>query len=249
MRQRLAVAAMTAIALTGTACESTFDKAARRERAQQAAIAATKLEITANAAVEAKVAKILTGADGTAAIVVELTSHDVQHGLLWAPIDVQMRDATGAVVAETNVDGADPALVHVPYVPAGGRSFYVNDLLTPTAPPVSATVTLGGTPIALPGTLPELEVTAKYVDDPDYGALFEGTVTNATGIRQEQVIVQVVARRGEEIVAAGTSIVKGLDPGVSQPFQGAFVGDPRGAKLTVSAPISNIAGQAGAPAG
>ena len=37
-------------------------------------------------------------------------------------------------MAETNIEGADPALVHVPFVPAGGTSFYVNDLLTPTAP-------------------------------------------------------------------------------------------------------------------
>ena len=63
------------------------------------------------------------------------------------------------------------------------------------------------------------------------------------------MIVQVVARQGDEIVAAGTSIVKGLAPGASQPFQGVFVGDPRGAKLTVSAPVSNIAGLKGAPPG
>jgi hypothetical protein len=59
----------------------------------------------------------------------------------------------------------------------------------------------------------------------------------------------VIANRGGEVVAAGTSIVKGLAPGASQSFQGVFVGDPRGAKLTVSAPVSNIAGLAGAPAG
>ena len=76
-------------------------------------------------------------------------------------------------------------------------------------------------------------MTAEYVDDPDYGALFEGTVENSTDVRQEQVIVQVVARRGDEIVAAGTSIVKGLEPGASETFQGVFMGDPRGAKLTV----------------
>ena len=48
---------------------------------------------------------------------------------MWAPIDVRLLDASGDVVAETNVEGADPALVHVPFVPAGGTSFYVNDLI------------------------------------------------------------------------------------------------------------------------
>jgi hypothetical protein len=248
MRRAVAGAAI-AVALGGTACESTFDKAARRERDQAAAIAATKLKITANQAVSAKVVKILTGADGTAAVVVELISKDPAHGLLWAPIAVRLLDASGAVVAETNVEGADPALVHVPFVPAGGTSFYVNDLLAPTAPPVSADVTLGGTPITVPVPAPALEATAEYVDDPDYGALFNGTVTNGTDVAQEQVIVQVIARRDGEVVAAGTSIVKGLAPGASQTFQGLFVGDPRGAELTVSAPVSNIAGLDGAPAG
>ena len=248
MRRRLVVAA-TIVAITGSACESTFDKAARKQRAQAAAIAATKLNIKANAVVDAKVAKILTASDGTAAIVVELTSHDKKNGLLWAPIDVRLLDAAGAVVAETNVDGADPALVHVPFVPPGGRSFYVNDLLSPTATPVSARVTLGGQPVVIPVPAPDLQATAEYVNDPDYGALFNGTVKNGTTVRQEEVIVQVVARRGGEIVAAGTSIVKHLEPGASQSFQGLFIGDPKGAKLTVSAPVSNIPGLDGAPAG
>jgi hypothetical protein len=152
-------------------------------------------------------------------------------------------------VAQTNVEGADPALVHVPFVPAGGRSFYVNDLLSPSSPPVSAVVTLGGKPVTIPTPAPVLEATAEYVQDPDYGPLFNGTVKNGTGVTQEQVIVQVIANRGGEVVAAGTSIVKGLAPGASQSFQGLFVGDPRGAKLTVSAPVSNIAGLPGAPAG
>ncbi len=247
MKRRLAGAAAVVVALCGTACESTFDKAARRERAQEAAVSATKLEISANKAVSAKVVKVLTGADDTAAVVIELTSLDKTQGLLWAPIDVRLLDATGAVVAETNVEGADPVFVHVPFVPAGGTSFYVNDLLAPTATPVKAEVTLGGTPITVPTPAPALEATAEYVEDPDYGPSFNGTVTNGTDVTQEQVIVQVVARRGDDVVAAGTSIVKGLAPGASATFEGLFVGDPKGAKLTVSAPVSNIANLAGAP--
>lgn len=102
--------------------------------------------------------------------------------------------------------------MHVPFVPAGGTSFYVNE-------PADAD--------GRPG-------------DPRRGA---------TDVRQEQVIIQVVARNGDEIVAAGTSIVKGLEPGVSDAYQGVFVGDPRRAALTVSAPVSNIGGLDGAPPG
>ena len=51
MRRRLVVAA-TIVAITGSACESTFDKAARKQRARAEAVAATKLNIKANAAVD-----------------------------------------------------------------------------------------------------------------------------------------------------------------------------------------------------
>ncbi len=249
MRRAGIAVALVAAAAVAAGCESTFDKAARRERAQAAAIAAPKLSIKATDAVTPKVVKILVGEDDTAAVVVELDSKDPKQGLLWAPIDVKLLDASGAVVAETNVEGADPAIVHVPFVPPGGRSFYVNDLLSPSATPVSATVTLGGTPVAIPAGADVVRATAHYLDDPDYGAMFEGTVTNTAKVRQEQLIVQVVARRGGAIVAAGTSIVKGLEPGASEPFQGLFIGDPRGARLTVSAPVSNLPGLAGAPPG
>ena len=166
MRRAVAGAAV-ALALLGTACESTFDKAARKQRAQAAVIAATKLKISANDAVSARVVKVLIREDDTSAVVVELTSIDPKQGLLWAPIDVRLLDATGAVVAETNVEGADPVFVHVPFVPAGGTSFYVNDLLAPTATPVTAEVTLGGTPITVPAPAPKLAATVHYVDDPD----------------------------------------------------------------------------------
>ena len=212
-------------------------------------MAAPKLSIKATDAVTPKVVKILVGEDQTAAVIVELDSKDKTQGLLWAPIDVKLLDAGGNIVAETNTEGADPAIVHVPFVPAGGQSFYVNDLLSPSATPVSATVTLGGKPVALPAGADFLKATAKYVTDPDFGAGFDGTITNTATVRQEQLIVQVIARRGADIVAAGTSIVKGLEPGASQEFQGLFIGDPRGAKLTVSAPVSNLPGLAGAPPG
>jgi hypothetical protein len=244
-----AAAAAVAVAVLTAGCESTFDKAARREREQAAAVAAPKLSIKATDAVAPKVAKILVGEDETAVVIVELDSRDKTQGLLWAPIDVKLLDAGGNVVAETNTEGADPAIVHVPFVPPGGKSFYVNDLLSPTATPVSATVTLGGKPIAIPPGPDQLKTTAKSFVDPDYGPSFEGTVTNDTSVRQEQVIVQAIARKGADIVAAGTSIVKGLEPGASQEFQGLFIGDPRGAVLTVSAPVSNLPGMAGAPPG
>ena len=50
------------------------------------------------------------------------------------------------------------------------------------------------------------------------------------------------------MVAAGTAIVEGLDPGQSAEFTGFFVGDPAGGELEVVVPPSNWPGAEGAPA-
>ena len=68
---------------------------------------------------------------GLAAVVVGMKSSDPKRSVVWAPIDVKLLDADGTVIAENNIDGALPSLVHVPSLPASGEAFYVNDQLAP----------------------------------------------------------------------------------------------------------------------
>jgi hypothetical protein len=142
--------------------------------------------------------------------------------------------------------------VHVPSLPANGEAFYVNDQLAPDPPeavPASADVVLGGEMVPLDPPPEPLETrNTQLVEDPDLGANFTGTVVNSTDVRQEQLIVQAIVRKAGEVVAAGTAVVEGLDPGQSAEFTGFFVGDPSGGELEVIVPPSNWPDAEGAPA-
>ena len=141
---------------------------------------------------------------GVAAVVVGMRNDDPKRSVVWAPIDVRLQDASGAVIAENNVDGANPTLVRVPSLPAMGQAFYVNDQLVPDPPeaePAEAEVVLGGDMRPLDPPPAALETrNVELVADPDLGASFEGQVVNTSPVRQEQLIVQAIVRRGTEIV-------------------------------------------------
>lgn len=247
MRRVLVIAAATVALLGLTACESTFDKAARI-RAEQGTIAQVEaVDVAQTAGIEAETLAILPSADGLmAAVVIEVRS--TGPGLQWAPIEVKLLDAAGAEVGTNNVPGADPTLIHLPSLPEGGSTLYVNDQIAVTGAPTSAEVTVAGEPVTVP-ILPGLEVQdAVVTEDPSFGTTWTATVVNATDVRQEQVIVQAILRQGEEITSAGIAIVPGLDPGASAPVQGFFVGSGKG-DLEVLAPTSNAADGSGAPAG
>ncbi len=246
MMRRGALLVVGAVVAAG--CQSTHDQAAKKGHGT--GDVAKTVKISGNAGITTKVAALLTVelSDGLhTVVVVELHSTDKAHSVVWAPIEVKASDASGAVVAETNVAGADPVLIHVPSLPAGGTSFYVNDQLTPTTRPTTASVTLGGEMRVINPPPGVLTATGTISIDPDLGNQFLGTVTNTTKVRQELVIVQGIARLGGRIVAAGTAIVRGLKPGASFDYTGSLTGDPKGATLTVFAPVSNVSGAPGAP--
>ena len=247
MRRLLAVLLLALTAAIATAgCESTFDKAAKL-RAEQGTIAEVEaVDIAQTEGITAETLAIIPSADGLmAAGVVQITS--TGPGLLWAPIEVKLLDASGAEVGTNNVLGADPTLIHLPSLAQGEQALYVNDQISISGTPVEAKVTVAGTPVTAP-LLPGLTITNPIVtEDPSFGTTWTATVTNDTEVRQEQVIVQAVLRDGKTITSAGIAIVPGLDPGASADVQGFFIGSNKG-ELEVFAPAGNAADGTGAPA-
>ena len=73
-------------------------------------------------------------------------------------------------------------------------------------------------------------------------------MVNKGKVEQPSLIVSVVARKGDAIAAAGSSVVSRLKPGQSQEFSGYWIGDPKGAKLEAGAPASSTADHPGAAA-
>ncbi len=69
----------------------------------------------------------------------------------------------------------------------------------------------------------------------------EGTVTNDSGIEQHGLTLFAVARKGDQVVAAGRGGIDTIPPdGGERPYHIYFIGDPKGAQVTVTAPPSTL---------
>ncbi len=77
---------------------------------------------------------------------------------------------------------------------------------------------------------------AHLAEDPSGSLDAEGTIVNRSSTEQDELVIYAVARRGGRVVAAGRAVLASLRASASLPFQMFFVGDPKGAKLALSAP-------------
>ncbi len=222
-----------------TACESTQDKA-RALQEQGAAIAATQVPLTIDQpSKEVKVlgTTLLSDENGDAIVVeVQNTSKET---LVNVPILVDLRDAQGKSIFVNDIFGIELALNHIPLLKPGETFDWVNDQLSPNGVPKSAKVTVGVTTEKAPAQLPQIEVEEPTLHDNPIGAEVEGKVTNQSQIDQKKLVLFAVARSGGKVVAAGRGQIKALKVGArSGTYNIFFIGDPRGADVTVKAPPS-----------
>ena len=77
-------------------------------------------------------------------------------------------------------------------------------------------------------------------NDPTSGISAVGRVTNRSSILQRKLVLYCVARRGARIVAAGRGGIDRLKPGKSARYTIFFIGNPKGARLTVAAPPTTL---------
>lgn len=232
--------------LVAAGCESSFDLAARKRAAAGDVAQATTAEMTAMTGVDSKVEGIFMSSDGlTGAVVVKITAKDPKVSLLWAKIQVSLKDAKGNEVGTNNLAGALPVLIHLSSLPKGGEAYYVNDQIILSGTPTTADVIVDGVPatVAIPKNLAVSKV--QLVADPNLGKSWTTTVTNDSGVRQETIIVQAIVRKGDKVVGTGTAIINGLDADASATVTGYFIGSSDG-EVTVIAPPSNGPGGAGA---
>jgi hypothetical protein len=222
---------------TLTACQSTQDKA-RELHEQGEALAASQVPLTIpRPSKDVKVldTTLLSDENGDA-IVVELQNTSKQT-LVNVPILVDVRDAKGKSIFRNDTFGLEPSLQHVPLLKPGETVDWVNDQLYPTGAPKSAKVTVGISEEQPPPQLPQLEVSEPTLHDNPLGVEIEGKVTNKSQLDQKKLVLFAVARSGGRVVAAGRGQIKNLKvrarPGSYNIF---FIGDPRGAEITVEAP-------------
>ena len=101
----------------------------------------------------------------------------------------------------------------------------------------SVTAKSGSGDAKAPKALPRIGVgKPKLVLDPTSGMAAEGKLVNRSKVEQRDIVVFCVARKGRKVVAAGRSLIEKLRPGKSGSYQVFFIGNPRGAPLTLSRP-------------
>jgi hypothetical protein len=230
--------AAAALAVGVSACESSQDRSAELAKQGGNAIKSEKgLQLGGhNSAVKVMASTVLTDKNGSAVVVTLQNTGSTT--LTDLPIAIEVLDAKGKKVFTNTTPGLQRALQTVPDLPPGKPVDWVNDQVFPTAKPKSVKVTVGSSTKTTAVDPTALTVSkATIANDPVSGIEANGTLTNTTGSEQDQVLLFAVARKGGKVVAAGRGGVKRVKPQGDKPahYHVFFIGDPRGASLSVAA--------------
>lgn len=227
--------ALAGVALVISGCESTQDKSAQ-VAAELGPVKKEKgLKITRQSKdVEVVSTTLLTDANGSA-VVVRLRNRS-KEDLVGVPIAIDVLDAKGKSVYENTIPGIEPALAAVPFIPAGGEAEWVHDQILATGVPAEVEVKVGAGGKPFDGEQPRISVSEpKLEGDPFSGILAGGDVEYQSGEDLERLLLYAVATKGGEIVAAGRGAIEPFKAKPKPfPYNIYFIGDPRGADLTVT---------------
>jgi hypothetical protein len=242
-------AAPVLLALVLTGCETTAEKSGKLERdaklhelhaaVQPGVPGARGLSITrASTKVRVTASSVLHSSEGTAAVVTLRNLSATP--LRGVPIAITVRDARGASLYTNGAPGLGASLTSAPLLPAHGTLTWVDDQIQAAGAPASVLVKVGEAPSAT-GAIPTLGVAgARLFEDPSNGPGAEGSIVNHSRVDQQELVVYALARRAGRVVAAGRAILPRAPAGASTRFQLFFIGEPRGARLEVSAPATTL---------
>lgn len=239
-------AALVLLALTLTGCQTTAEKSAKLEREAKLAQAKTGNGLAIRGLsvaqpskkVRAVSAVVLNSSEGDAAVITlsNISSSTLEN----VPIEIDVKNARGATLYANDAPGLSKTLVSVALVPARSRIVWIDDQVQAAGAPLSVTAKIGeGTPVA--AKAPALSVQGVHLTEAassSPGA--EGEVSNRSATTQQELVVNAVARRRGQIVAAGRAVVPSAHASSSTRFQLFFIGSPHGASLEVSAPATSV---------
>ena len=242
MSRALAGLAVGLALLAPTACESTQAKSAELKAHGGKAFKQEGLDVKQrNGDIDVVAKQVIHDANGTAVVVV-MRSRAAQP-LEGVPVEIEVLGKGGKSLFKNDQPGVDKALVGPSVLPPGRDFGWVHDQVVTSAPAVSVKVTPGAGKGPVTGQLPKIELSApKLHGDPTSGIEATGTVTNASDIEQADLVLYCVARRGDRIVAAGRGGIPRLKARQKRGYHIFFIGDPRGAKLSVEAPPTVLTG-------
>jgi hypothetical protein len=232
-------AVATALLLCG--CESTQEHSAELQRQAKHDVLASQSTAVTKESPNVKVLQstVIHSNSGTAVVVV--LRNTSTHPLENAPVEVTVREARGSVLYQNNASGLEPSLSTVSLLLPGQETIWVDDQVTASGVPASASALVGEATQAS-GSIPQLSVSGTHQSaEAGAEATFSGGVTNHSRTAQQNLVVYAVAHRGGKIVAAGRAVLPEVPAaGTNVPFQIYFVGDPSGAQIQTSAPATTF---------
>jgi hypothetical protein len=177
---------------------------------------------------------LLSDAEGNAVVVG--VHNNSGENLTEVPILIEVENAKGKSFYKNDIPGIEPALASIPYIPAHGDAEWVDDQVLGVGVPKSVKVKIGAGGGTYSGALPDIEVSAPKIEgDPVSGISATGDVVNKTGEDQRRLLLYVVARKGDEVLAAGRGAIEHLKPErKALKYTVFFIGDPSGADLKLS---------------
>jgi hypothetical protein len=229
------VLALAGLVLLGAAgCESTQDKSARLAEQTGAVAKEEGVSVTtSNTNVEVLGTSVITDENGSAVVV--RMRNDSSKPQANVPIALDVQDAGGTTVFTNATPGIERSLTHAALIPVRGEAVWVNDQVFATSPPKSATAKVGAAEGNPPPDTADVRVgTVTLTEDPVSGLAATGAVTNSGAKDQRRILLTAIARKGEKVVAAGRGVVPRIRAGKRARFRIFFIGDPKGADLTVT---------------
>ena len=225
---------LAGVALVTTGCESTQDKSAKIA-AELGPVAQEKGLRISKQSQDVSVVSTTVLSDANGAAVVVVLRNDSNRDLAEVPLLIDVLDAKGKSVYRNDVPGIEPALASIPLIPAGGEVAWVHDQVLATGKPASVKAKVGEG-VEFSGQRPAVSVSdPKLESDPYTGVAAGGVVVNESGEDLERLLLYAVAREGGKIVAAGRGAIEPLkDKPKPVPYNIYFIGDPKGAEITVS---------------
>lgn len=226
--------ALAGVALVLTGCESTQDKSAKIA-AELGPIQKEKgLKVTKESKDVKVVSTTLLSDQNGSAVVVRLRNESGED-LVGVPIAIDVLDAKGKSVYTNGIPGIERALAAVPFIPAGGETEWVHDQVLAAGKPAKVEVKVGAGGERFSGSQPRISVSEpKLEGDPYSGLLAGGDVEYKSGEDLERLLLYAVARKGNEVVAAGRGAIEPLKPKPKPfPYNIYFIGDPSGADVEI----------------
>lgn len=236
----IAVAAAGLLATTLAACESTQDKAAALRQGGSEAFKRDGLRVTEpNPDVKVLSTQVIPGAD-SAAVVVRMRNSSTRT-LARLPVAIDVRDGDRKSVFRNDSPGLERSLVELALLRPGEELAWVNDQVPAQVGPKAASARIGAGRRA-PGRPPRLRVQGARLNRDGDATTATGFVRNDSAVEQRELVIYAVALRAGRVVAAGRAQIQRLRPRTRGAFTMFFAGDPRAARLEISAPPTVLKG-------